>query len=162
MEIRQLEVGDLPLVLVVQEDCYPESLLEDGEIFSCKLRLFPEGCLGAFEDVELVAYVFSHPWSSGEVVPLHEPLACLPGTPDCVYIHDLAVMRPWRKRGIADLLISRLFDLAHDRHGGRVSLVAVNRSESYWERYDLRRTFSIVYTEGVPATYMTGVICRKR
>jgi GNAT superfamily N-acetyltransferase len=162
MEIRPLEQEDLPLVLAVQEDCYPESLLEDGEVFSCRLRLFPEGCLGAFEGGRLVAYVFSHPWCSGAYVPLHEALECLPEAPDCVYIHDLAVMRSWRNRGIAGLLLSRLLDLAHARHGGRVALVAVNRSEPYWERYELRREYAIIYTEGVPATYMTGVIRRKR
>ena len=162
MEIRQLTREDLPQVLVVQEDCYPPSLLEDREAFSCKLLLFPEGCLGAFEAGRLVAYVFSHPWCYGEYVPLHEALEGLPEEPDCVYIHDLAVMRSWRKRGIADLLIGRLLDLAHARHGGRVALVAVNRSEPYWERYQLSRQYAIIYTEGVQATYMTGVIRRRR
>jgi GNAT superfamily N-acetyltransferase len=161
MEIRPLTGGDLPRVLVVQEDCYSRSLLEDEETFSCKLLLFPEGCLGAFEGERLVAYVFSHPWSDGEFVPLHEPLDSLPDAPDCLYIHDLAVMRPWRNRGIADLLVNRLFDLAHSHRIERVGLVAVNRSEPYWERYRLRRTYCITYSEGVPATYMTGIICRR-
>jgi GNAT superfamily N-acetyltransferase len=161
MEIRQLTGDDLPQVLLVQEDCYPPALLEDEETFSCRLFLFPEGCLGAFEGGRLVAYVFSHPWSSGEIVPLHASPGALPGAPDCVYIHDLAVMRPWRKRGIADLLLTRLFDLAHSCSLENVGLVAVNRSEPYWEKYRLRRSHSITYTEGVPATYMTGVICRK-
>jgi GNAT superfamily N-acetyltransferase len=161
MEIRPLTREDLPEVLVVQEDCYPRSLLEDEETFSCKLLLFPDGCLGAFEGGRLVAYVFSHPWSSGEFVPLHEPLGTLPEGADCVYIHDIAVLRSWRNRGIADMLITRLFDLAHAHHQGRVALVAVNRSERYWEGYNLRRKFSILYTEDVPATYMDGVISRK-
>jgi GNAT superfamily N-acetyltransferase len=162
MEIRPLTREDLPLVLVVQEDCYPLSLLEDKEIFSCRLHLFPEGCLGAFDGGRLVGYVFSHPWSSGEIVPLHEPLECLPETPDCVYIHDIAVLRPWRKRGIADLLLARLFDLAHSYRIVYVGLVAVNNSEPYWEKYQLRREFPLVYTRGVPATYMAGVIRRNK
>jgi GNAT superfamily N-acetyltransferase len=161
MEIRPLKREDVPQVLVVQEDCYPRDLLEDEETFSCKLHLFPEGCLGAFEDGRLIAYVFSHPWSFGEYVPLHEELDSLPEAPDCVYIHDIAVLRAWRRQGIADMLITRLFDLAHAHHRGRVALVAVNRSERYWEGYNLRREFSIIYTEGVPATYMTGVLRRK-
>jgi GNAT superfamily N-acetyltransferase len=156
MEIRPLTEEDLPHVLVVQEDCYSRGLLESEETFACKLLLFPEGCLGAFEDGRLVAYVFSHPWSSGEFVPLHTSLDFLPETPDCVYIHDLAVLRPWRNRGIADRLLSTLFDLAHTYRIERVALVAVNNSERYWERYRLRRAFPLVYTKGVTATYMTG------
>ena len=161
MEIRQLTEEDLPRVLLVQEDCYPPALLEDEETFGCKLLLFPEGCLGVFEDGELIAYVFSHPWSSGEVVPLHASLETLPDTADCVYIHDIAVLRSWRGQGIADLLLTRLFDIAHSYRIVKLGLVAVNRSEPYWERYALRREFTIVYTEGVAATYMTGIIRRK-
>jgi hypothetical protein len=37
----------------------------------------------------------------------------------------------------------------------------VNDSERYWEKYRLRREFRILYTDGVPATYMSGIICRK-
>ena len=162
MEIRPLTREDLPQVLVVQEACYPRSLLEGEETFSCKLLLFPDGCLGAFEDGRLIAYVFSHPWSSGEIVPLHEPLSTLPETADCVYIHDLAVMSPWRGRGLADRLLARLFDLAHSYRIMNVGLVAVNRSERFWERYQLRREFSLRYTEDTAATYMAGVIRGKR
>ena len=161
MEIRQLIKEDLPHVLVVQEDCYSRNLLENEGTFACKLLLFPEGCLGAFENGKLIAYVFSHPWSSGEIVPLHESLHSLPETADCVYIHDIAVMRPWRNRGIADMLLTTLFDLAHSHRIGKVALVAVNKSERYWEKYNLRREFSLMYAEDVPATYMAGVICRK-
>jgi GNAT superfamily N-acetyltransferase len=156
MEIRPLTEEDLPHVLVVQEDCYARGLLEGEETFACKLHLFPEGCLGAFEDGRLVAYVFSHPWSSGEFVPLHTSLDSLPETADCVYIHDLAVLPSWRRRGIADRLLSTLFDLAHTYRIERVALVAVNNSERYWEKYRLRREFLLVYTKGVTATYMTG------
>jgi GNAT superfamily N-acetyltransferase len=156
MEIRPLTEEDLPHVLVVQEDCYSRGLLESEETFACKLLLFPEGCLGAFEDGRLVAYVFSHPWSSGEFVPLHTSLDSLPETADCVYIHDLAVLPSWRRRGIADRLLSTLFDLAHTYRIERVALVAVNNSERYWEKYRLRREFLLVYTKGVTATYMTG------
>jgi GNAT superfamily N-acetyltransferase len=156
MEIRPLTEEDLPHVLVVQEDCYARGLLEGEETFACKLLLFPEGCLGAFADGRLVAYVFSHPWSSGEFVPLHASPGSLPETPDCVYIHDLAVLRSWRRRGIADRLLSTLFDLAQAYRIRRVALVAVNNSEGYWEKYRLRRQFHLVYTEDVTATYMTG------
>jgi len=158
MEIRPLTREDLPQVLLVQENCYSRSLLEDAETFACKLLLFPEGCLGVFEDGELVAYVFSHPWSLGEVVPLHEPPDALPGTADCVYIHDIAVRRSWRNRGIADRLLARLFDLARSYRFVKLALVAVNGSERYWERYSLRREFVLLYARDVPATYMTGDI----
>ena len=158
MEIRPLTREDLPGVLVVQEGCYPSALLEDEETFGCKLLLFPEGCLGVFEDRELIAYVFSHPWFSGEIVPLRASLESLPDYADCVYIHDIAVLRPWRGRGIADLLLTRVFDVAHSYRIVKLGLVAVNRSEPYWEKYDLRREYSIIYTEGLPATYMSGLI----
>ncbi len=161
MEIRPLQREDLPHVLLVQEDCYPRSLLEGEEAFACKLLLFPEGCLGAFADGRLVGYVFAHPWSSGEFVPLHEELSSLPETPDCVYIHDLAVLRSWRNQGIADRLLTALFDLAHSYRIRKVALVAVNNSERYWERYRLEGVYSLVYTDGIPAKYMAGIIRRK-
>lgn len=155
MLIRGLTPEDIPEVLRVQKDAYRPELLESAETFLHKLNLFPEGCLGCFADVELGAYVFSHPWTAGDVVPLDHPLTALPKTPDCLYIHDLAVATRLRGQGVGAALLQRLLELAERRQLRHFGLVAVQDSEAFWQRwgFEARRTFA--YVHGVAGTYMT-------
>ena len=53
-EIRQLQVQDLPDILDVQRAAYHAELLEAGETFVRIMKLFPIGCLGAFEERQLL------------------------------------------------------------------------------------------------------------
>jgi GNAT superfamily N-acetyltransferase len=154
MEIRQLTKEDLPQVLVVQKDSYPPPLLESEDCFARKLALSPDSCLGVFEHHQLIGYLFTHPWISGEVVSLNDTTTWVPHTANCIYIHDLAVLRSHRKHGIGHLLVKRILQMAGSRNHQSLALVAVNRSEAFWERYGFRRHSTITYGEGITATYM--------
>jgi GNAT superfamily N-acetyltransferase len=157
MNIRHLTHDDIPQVLRVQEDAYKRELLECAEIFSRKLLLFPRGCLGHFEDAWLEAYVFSHPWNLGQLVPLDHSLAALPESPDCLYIHDLAVCKDSRGKGLARRLVLEVFQVAEKMRLWQFALVAVQDSEPFWENWGFQRREKLMYAENISATYMTLV-----
>lgn len=156
MDIRPLTAANLDAILTVQQDAYSPSLREEGSSYGCKIDAFPEGCLGAFERGELIAYIFAHPGLLEEIIPVNSSDITIPAVPSCIYIHDLAVRRAWRNRGIAKELLKSIFTLARSRGLHNIALVAVNGNESFWERYGLKKSFEVMYGSTVPGTYMSG------
>jgi GNAT superfamily N-acetyltransferase len=155
MEIKQLSVQDIPAVLEVQVQCYIPELNERGDTFLKKLRLFPKGCMGYWQDSLLGAYVFSHPWKTGEIVPLDFGLNSLPADADCLYIHDLAVSPRLRGKGVGNQLVQQLFKIADSLGIKDFTLVAVQDSEPFWSKYGFRIREEMTYGANVPASKMT-------
>lgn len=158
MTVRNLRPDDIAEVLRVQKDAYREELLEAGDTFIRILGVFPDGCLGYFDDGSMGSYVFSHPWVSDRIVPLDHPRTHLPDDADCLYIHDLAVAKSHRGRGVAGQLVTALFKLAESRGFPCLALVAVQDSEPFWERWGFQRHETLLYAENVPATHM---VCKR-
>src|SRR5512133_2862372 len=98
LQHRPLDNSDLPEILEVQQSAYHETLLEPSDTFAKKMALFPQGAIGAFDEGVLSAYVFCHPWTLGDIVPLSTNTFEIPKRPTCMYIHDLAVEPESRDR----------------------------------------------------------------
>ena len=111
---------------------------EDLEVLAERQRLYPQGCLMLMEDGQAIGYALSHPWRLGEPPPLNEPLGALPAAPTTYYIHDVALLPVARGKGYAVQAADRL--IAHARAAGfdNLSLVAVNRSQAFWEKVGFR------------------------
>ena len=159
MLLRQLRRADVPGVMVIQRDAYMSELVESEETFVRKLDRFASGCLGLFEGNQLVAYVFAHPWSGDDVVPLNAESLELPDRPVCLYVHDLAVLRTFRGRGAAKILIDHLFVLSDHLGVRRLSLVAVQSSEPFWGRYGFVVRDSLMYAPNILGTHM---VCERQ
>lgn len=154
LKIRSLESADVSAVLSVQADAYLPELLESGETFARKINLFPRGCLGCFEGENLLGYVFSQPWYGTEIIPLDAHLSEIPALPDCYYIHDLAIRKAGRARGIGRRLIDSLFIIADSLGIQRFMLVSVQSSEPFWQRWGFVARRSFEYAAGIEATLM--------
>jgi ribosomal protein S18 acetylase RimI-like enzyme len=124
---RTMIAEDLPLVYSMAEHIHKE-LHEDMDVFIERLRLFPEGCF-VLEDTSLCGYLISHPYTQGKSPPLNTLLHSLPH-PDCLYIHDLAILEPYRGKGHAAKMIAWLKENVRLP----LTLTSVNRSESFWVR----------------------------
>ncbi|HYG74398.1 MAG TPA: GNAT family N-acetyltransferase [Planctomycetota bacterium] len=152
--IVHLQKSDMPDVLSVQREAYRPELLESAETFERKLQLFPQGCFGCKEGDKLKAYVFTHPWISDVVAPLDCEQLTLPDSPDCLYIHDLAVRKSAQGSGIGGQLLDAVFALADERGYRNMALVAVQDSEPYWQRRGFTPCEKLLYGGCVPATHM--------
>ncbi|BDU73738.1 GNAT family N-acetyltransferase [Mesoterricola silvestris] len=161
MPVRRLSPEDLPAILEVQRACYPEALREAEAVFAAKLRAFPGGCRGLHRGDLVGAYVFFQPWRRGRVLPLGDA-APPPADPDCLYVHDLAVIPAWRGTGAAGDLLAAVLGLAADLGLGTLALTAVQGAEPFWERQGFRRVRSFTYAPGVDATYMVRILERNR
>jgi ribosomal protein S18 acetylase RimI-like enzyme len=118
--------------------------------------VYPAGAIGAFDERGLCGFVFGVPLTRGRTLDLGSPLAALPPHADMFYVHDVAVARRCRGRGIGHELASRLLAVA--RAGGfrRAELVSVQGSAPFWKRFGFRVIRSFDYAPGAPSVQMAA------
>ena len=112
---------------------YQEALAEPFEAFAMKHQLFPAGVLGYFVNEVLAGYVFSHPWKMSNVVPIATVLGELPANLDCYYIHDCAVSKDYRGRGIGRKMAASAIQVGLKNGFKKLLLVSVNDTKLFWE-----------------------------
>ena len=101
---------------------------ERQEVFANRLDLFADGCLFA----DGAGYLIAHPGRMDTPPPLDSLLDGLPAAPDCLYLHDLALLPEWRGRGLAGQAVAMMVVLAKRVELPRLALVAVGNSAAFW------------------------------
>jgi GNAT superfamily N-acetyltransferase len=111
---------------------------EDPEVLAERQRLYPQGCFMLVEDGRAIGYALTHPWRFAEPPRLNRLLGTVPSPATTYYIHDVALLPEARGKGYAAQVMKRL--LAHAREAGfnNLSLVAVNKSQLFWEKAGFR------------------------
>ena len=130
---RQLRSADLPALLTVQEEAYPWHQ-EGPRTFLDRMALYPSGCLALDGPSGMLGYILSHPWHADDVPPLDAVLGGLPERPGTYYLHDLALLKSAHGAGHGGRLVRHLAEHAGACGFTTMSLVAVNRSQAFWER----------------------------
>lgn len=161
---RPLSPADLPAVTAIAEAVHP-GYPERPAIFAERLSLFPEGCFLAEADGAPAGYALAHPWMEGAPPALDTLLGRLPDRPDCLYLHDVALLPAARGSGLGRALIVRLEALARHLALPRISLVAVNNSQAFWATLGFRNAdhpglAPKLASYGRDARYMTRQIAR--
>lgn len=115
---------------------YPKEFWESNESFRRRLEQFPHGCWACVnQDDEVVGYMFCHPWYKDSVVPLDCRDLKIPKDGDCIYIHDIAVIEPWRKKGIAKRFLTMAIGIAKSYGFDTIKGVAVLGAHTYWMKH---------------------------
>lgn len=132
---RSMQEDDLTAVeriaLIVHPD-YPEDVAVARE----RLALFPRGCRIAQDAAGgIVGYAIAHPGRLGAPPALDSLLGALPPAPDCLYLHDVALLPAARGAGLGATLVAGLRELALELALPVLALVAVGDAASYWRRH---------------------------
>lgn len=151
MPWRSMTTDDLSQVHALA-DVIHVSHPEDFEVLAERQRLYPQGCLMLTEGEQAIGYTLTHPWRLGEPPPLNELLGELPAAPTTYYIHDVALLPVARGKGYAAQAANRLIAHARAAGFGNLSLVAVNRSQAFWEKVGFR-VLTIAGLESKLASY---------
>lgn len=130
---RALAAADLPEVMRIAAAAHPD-LPERAEVFAQKRALFPAGCFALERAGRLAGYAFSHPWTIGAVPPLDSFLGALPAEPDCLYLHDAALLAEARGAGAGRRLVALLRDVAAGAGLRRLALASVYDTAPLWAR----------------------------
>jgi GNAT superfamily N-acetyltransferase len=130
---RPLTEADLVAAKRIAERVYV-GLGERLEVFAEKRRLYPPGCLALARGDEVAGYVLSHPWRIGDAPALDALLGALPDSPNCLYLHDIAISAEARGSGAAAAAIARLTELAATERLAAMALISVQGAQKFWRR----------------------------
>jgi ribosomal protein S18 acetylase RimI-like enzyme len=138
VDIRMMVEADIPAVLEIQAVCYTELTPESKASLHAKLGASQPTCLIASIEGAAVGYLISLPWEFSSPPELNAETCQLPMAPDCLYLHDLAVTPGARKYGAGRALVEAILVRLRELGLERASLIAVQNSAPYWERYGFR------------------------
>ncbi|MDF1586785.1 GNAT family N-acetyltransferase [Marinimicrococcus flavescens] len=161
---RAMRTEDLAAVeqiaLIVHPD-YPEDIAIPRE----RLALFPQGCRVARDEAgAIIGYAVAHPGLLGAPPPLDSLLGALPAAPDCLYLHDVALLPAARGAGLGAALVAELHEVAAGHRLPLLALVAVGNAAPYWQRqgFALRHPEPALAAKlasyGDGAAYMTAAV----
>ncbi|MFL7901123.1 GNAT family N-acetyltransferase [Azospirillum argentinense] len=139
---RAMGPADLDRVMAIAEVVHPD-YPEDRAVFAERLALYPEGCAmaeasGAEAGGPCIGYIVMHPGRLGVPPPLDSPLGALPEVPDCLYLHDVALLPAARGLGLGVAALERMNALAA-RQGFRwLALTSTPGARAFWDAQGFR------------------------
>src|SRR5512138_915699 len=133
-----MTTADIPAVLEIQAACYTELVPESQASLRAKLHASRSTCFIASVGDATAGYLIALPWVFASPPELNAGTCELPASPDCLYLHDLAVAPASRRFGVGRALVDAFFAELARLALARASLVAVQNSAPYWARYGFR------------------------
>jgi GNAT superfamily N-acetyltransferase len=130
---RPMTKADLPAIEAIAlqvHAAYPES----DAVFLERLALYPQGCHVLVRGASIDGYVLSHPWHRDSPPGLDSLLEALPADPDCLYIHDIALLPGARGHGDAAIIVEQLAALSKRERLPALALIAVSGTSDFWSR----------------------------
>lgn len=130
---RRAGDADLDAILDVQAHVHtiaPES----RAVFASKRDAFPAGTLVLDRAGTVLGYGVFHPWRVDDIPALHALPFRAPERPDCLFIHDVALLPAARGSGAARALVALAREAALARGLGRLALVSVYGTVPIWSR----------------------------
>lgn len=146
---RPLLPSDLPRLGLIEAAVHP-GLPERPEVMAEKLALYPEGCRALVAGNDMLGYAIAHPWWSGRAPRLDEFFGALPAQPECLHMHDVALLPEARGRGAARAYVRHLEALAQATGIGILACVSVYGTAALWGALGFRPVAPI---EGGLASY---------
>ena len=124
---------DLDAVQKIADVVHP-GFFEASDILAERHKLYRNGCYLLEVGERPAGYVLSHPWRDTPPA-LNTPLGELPADASTYYLHDLALLPVARRIGAASKIVEALIKHAIARGFPTMTLIAVNGSQSFWERH---------------------------
>ena len=109
-------------------------LPERTEVFAEKIALAPATARVAAVDGRVVGYAIAHPWRLGVIPKLDRFLERLPDAPDCIFVHDVALLPEARGHNLAAAFIDHLRAEARAAGIGALACVSVYGTTVLWAR----------------------------
>lgn len=160
LQIRRMTVEDVAFVNWVQSECYSPFMQEDEATIRERFRLAPDTAWVAEDEDGVCAYLVGYRSTVGKVTPLNAVFE-VPDHPDALYLHDLAVSRRGKGRGVGKALVQAACEQAVAEGLSYSALVSVQNSKAFWERLGYAEWAGLsagqrenLYTYEGPAYYM--------
>lgn len=127
--------SDLPSVAAIERESHNPLPPEGEAVFADRLAAFPSGCFAVGPEGAPEGYAIAHPWRLGTVPALGLDRLVLPASPDCLWLHDVALRPQCRGSGLIIALLVLLDGLSRAHRLPALALTAVHGTEVLWARH---------------------------
>ncbi|MCX7252197.1 MAG: GNAT family N-acetyltransferase [Burkholderiales bacterium] len=154
--------ADIASVLRLQAQCYLPDNIESEAVIRARLASAPDTAWIAETDGKACAYLVGYRSRLGQVGVLGDDFEPA-DTPDCLYLHDLAVGAQARGLGLGPRLVAHALSQARREKLAWAALVSVQDSQPFWRQQgfaarqldDPGQELALSNYAGAPACYMT-------
>lgn len=155
---RAMRQNDVDVVYAIADVVHAD-LFERRAVLVEKFERFPSGAFILEMNGKAVGYALAHLWTLGSIPQLDDFLGVLPDRPDCLYLHDVAVLEDARGHGSARNLIDILAAAASIQGLPSLALVSVYGTIGLWSACGFEEIVSPALSEklapyGPSARYM--------
>lgn len=132
--IRPMTTGDLLAVEDIQAEAYAGYFLESAAVIAQRFDASPATAWVAEQKGQVRAYLVGY-WSRvGNINPLNAPFSPSEDV-DCLYLHDLALLKSAQGKGVAKQLIGAAAELALANNTQAIALLSVQNSKDFWQSF---------------------------
>ncbi|PSV09256.1 GNAT family N-acetyltransferase [Photobacterium kishitanii] len=141
----------------IQHAAYGDDFPESIDVLKSKIAASPQTCFACLDDQQhVIGYLISHPYHKGSTPKLHETSTVIDSIH--LHLHDLAIIPTEQGQGIPKLLIDHLFSVLNTMNYQSVSLISVQNSAKFWQKYG----FIIDNSLSAPTSYGDSAVCMHR
>lgn len=159
MSVSTLSVIDVPQLMLVQQNCYSEDLVESATVMAHRISAFSHTCWGYFVDQQLAGYLLAYPSVLGSITPLAAAFPVYSHT-NCLYLHDMAISSDFRGQSLAPALLAHASMEAEKLGLEALALVAVQGAEGYWAKQGFAKVTNIsAEQQAILDTYLPEIAC---
>lgn len=144
--IRSMSQNDLQAVEVIQADAYAGYFLESAEVIAQRFSISPTTAWIAESEGLAVAYLVGY-WSKvGKINPLNSPFSFVEN-PDCLYLHDLALLKSVQGFGVARRLVKTATEYALNNSAQTIALLSVQNSKEFWQGFGFTEFIGLEFAQ---------------
>lgn len=159
MSVSTLSVTDVPQLMLVQQNCYSEELVESAAVMSERISAFSQTCWGYFVGRQMAGYLLAYPSVLGRITPLAAAFPVYQNT-NCLYLHDMAVSGDFRGQSLAPKLLAHADTEAKHMGLQALALVAVQGAEGYWAKQGFVKVTDVTAEQqAILDTYLPEIAC---
>jgi len=132
--IRPMMASDLHAIEIIQAEAYAGYFLECAQVIEQRFTMSPTTAWVAEHEDVVCAYLVGY-WSKvGKVNPLNAVFHH-DENPNCLYLHDLALLKTAEGYGVGKKLIQAATDHALQHAVEAIALLSVQNSKSFWQAF---------------------------
>lgn len=154
--IRSMSLNDLIAIEHIQAEAYAGYFLESVDVIAQRFQLSPSTAWVAEHNGQVCAYLVGY-WSNvGKINPLNAPFALVEDA-NCLYLHDLALLKVAQGFGVGKKLIHAAVEYASSNSAQALALLSVQNSKEFCQGFGFSE---FVYLENIQQenlnTYLDG------
>jgi predicted N-acetyltransferase YhbS len=155
-KIRPMIASDLGAIEVIQAEAYAGYFLESVDVIAQRFSLSPTTAWVAEHEGDVCAYLVGY-WSKvGKINPLNAPFSHVENA-NCLYLHDLALLKTAQGFGVGRRLIQAATDHALQNAAGAIALLSVQASKAFWQGFGFNEFLNLdVQQQQNLKTYLDG------